>query len=73
MSAAPALPVGDPRLAEATLNLTHFARPPMILSAAAGARYFYDMLAELFEAAGISPIAIQSLSQIHSIDRKSVV
>jgi DNA-binding transcriptional LysR family regulator len=62
-----ALPVGDPRLAEATLNLTHFDRRPLIMYAAEGARYFYDMLAELFEAEGIVPIAIQSLSQIHSM------
>ncbi len=32
-----------------------------------GARYFHDMLAELFEAEGVAPIAIQSLSQIHSM------
>ena len=48
-----ALPVGDPRLAEATLNLTHFDRQPLIMYAAEGARYFHDMLAELFEAEGI--------------------
>ena len=35
--------------------------------AAEGARYFHDMLAELFEAEGVAPIAIQSLSQIHSM------
>jgi DNA-binding transcriptional LysR family regulator len=34
---------------------------------AEGSRYFHDMLGELFEAEGISPIAIQSLSQIHSM------
>jgi DNA-binding transcriptional LysR family regulator len=62
-----ALPVGDPRLTEATLNLTHFDRQPLIMYAPEGARYFHDMLAELFEAEGVSPIAIQSLSQIHSM------
>jgi DNA-binding transcriptional LysR family regulator len=62
-----ALPVGDPRLVEATLNLTHFDRRPLIMYSAEGARYFHDMMEELFEAEGISPIAIQSLSQIHSM------
>ncbi|HXB51844.1 MAG TPA: LysR substrate-binding domain-containing protein [Rhizomicrobium sp.] len=62
-----ALPVGDPRLVEAMLTLTHFDRRPLIMYSAEGARYFHDMLGELFEAEGISPIAIQSLSQIHSM------
>jgi DNA-binding transcriptional LysR family regulator len=62
-----ALPVGDPRLGEATLGLAHFDRRPLIMYAAEGARYFYDMLSELFEAEGVVPIVIQSLSQIHSM------
>src|SRR6201999_2827297 len=62
-----ALPVGDPRLAEATLTLKDFDRQPLIMYAAEGARYFYDMLTGLFEAAGATPIPIQSLSQIHSM------
>jgi len=62
-----ALPVGDPRLSEATLTLKHFDRQPLIMYAAEGASYFYDMLMGLFEAAGAAPIAIQSLSQIHSM------
>ena len=62
-----ALPVGDPRLSEATLTLKHFDRQPLIMYAADGARYFHDMLAGLFEAEGAAPITIQSLSQIHSM------
>ena len=62
-----ALPVGDQRLVEATLTLTDFDRRPLIMYSAEGSRYFHDMLGELFEAEGISPIAIQSLSQIHSM------
>ena len=62
-----ALPVGDPRLAEATLTLKDFDRQPLIMYAAEGARYFYDMLTGLFEAAGAAPIPIQALSQIHSM------
>ena len=62
-----ALPVGDPRLAEATLTLKHFDRQPLIMYAAEGARYFHDMLAGLFEAEGVAPVTIQSLAQIHSM------
>jgi DNA-binding transcriptional LysR family regulator len=62
-----ALPVGDPRLGQATLSLKDFDRQPLIMYAAEGARYFYDMLTGLFEAAGATPIPIQSLSQIHSM------
>ena len=58
-----ALPVGDPRLAEATLTLKHFHRQPLIMYAADGARYFHDMLAGLFEAEGVAPITIQSLAR----------
>jgi len=47
--------------------LKDFDRQPLIMYAAEGARYFYDMLTGLFEAAGATPIAIQSLSQIHSM------
>ena len=62
-----ALPVGDPRLGEATLTLKDFDRQPLIMYAAEGARYFHDMLTSLFEAEGAAPITIQSLSQIHSM------
>jgi DNA-binding transcriptional LysR family regulator len=62
-----ALPVGDARLGEATLTLKHFDRQPLIMYATDGARYFHDMLTSLFEAEGIAPIAIQSLSQVHSM------
>jgi DNA-binding transcriptional LysR family regulator len=62
-----ALPVGDSRLVEATLTLTDFDRRPLIMYSAEGSRYFHDMLDELFEAEGVAPIAIQSLSQIHSM------
>jgi DNA-binding transcriptional LysR family regulator len=32
-----------------------------------GARYFHDLLAGQFKAAGVMPVTVQSLSQIHSI------
>ena len=59
--------MGDPRLGEAMLTLRHFDGQPLIMYAADGARYFHDMLAGLFEAEGVAPVAIQSLSQIHSM------
>jgi DNA-binding transcriptional LysR family regulator len=62
-----ALPLGDPRLAEASLRLSDFDRQPLIMFAPEGARHFHDLLAKLFEQEGVAPIAIQSLSQIHSM------
>jgi len=52
----PTLPVGDPRLSEATLTLKHFDRQPLIMYAADGARYLHDMLASMFEATGVAPV-----------------
>jgi DNA-binding transcriptional LysR family regulator len=62
-----ALPVGDARLGQASLRLRDFDHQPLIMYAPEGARYFYDMLTALFEAEGIAPVSIQSLSQIHSM------
>lgn len=62
-----ALPFGDPRLAEASLTLKDFDRRPLIMYAPEGARYFRDMLAELFAHENVAPNGIQSLSQIHSM------
>jgi len=62
-----ALPLGDPRLAEVSLRLSDFDRQPLIMFAQEGARHFHDMLAKLFEQEGVAPVAIQSLSQIHSM------
>jgi DNA-binding transcriptional LysR family regulator len=62
-----ALPFGDARLAKAQLTLRDFDGAPLVMYAPEGARYFHDMLVGLFEAAGVTPVAIQSLSQIHSM------
>ncbi|HVW74367.1 MAG TPA: LysR family transcriptional regulator [Rhizomicrobium sp.] len=62
-----ALPVGDPRLAEASLRLADFDGQPLILFAQEGARHFHDLLEKLFTQEGITPVTIQSLSQIHSM------
>ncbi|HVV28686.1 MAG TPA: LysR substrate-binding domain-containing protein [Rhizomicrobium sp.] len=62
-----ALPYGDERLEQASLRLSDFDGRRLVMYAPEGARYFHDMLAGLFEAEGVSPIAVQSLSQIHSM------
>lgn len=62
-----ALPLGDPRLAEVSLRLSDFDRQPLIMFAQEGARHFHDMMAKLFAQEDVAPIAIQSLSQIHSM------
>jgi DNA-binding transcriptional LysR family regulator len=62
-----ALPSGDERLAKAALTLADFDKKPLIMYAPEGARYFHDMLTAQFEAAGVTPQAVQSLSQIHSM------
>ena len=62
-----ALPVGDPRLALASLTLADFDSRPLVMYAPEGARYFHDMLTGLFKAAQVAPVTVQSLSQIHSM------
>lgn len=62
-----ALPIGDPRLAEVSLKLSDFDGQPLILFSQDGSRHFHDLLQRLFEQEGISPVTIQSLTQIHSM------
>jgi DNA-binding transcriptional LysR family regulator len=60
-----ALPAGDFRLSEGVLTLKHFHRRPMIMYSPGGA--LHSFLTTLFNKEGIAPVAIQSLSQTHSI------
>ena len=62
-----ALPTGDERLSKASLTLADFDAKPFIMYAPEHAGYFHDMLVSQFEAAGITPHTVQSLSQIHSV------
>jgi len=62
-----ALPSGDPRLDKAVVSLSDFDALPMIMYAPEGAGYFHGMLSGLFDAAGVSPLQVQHMSQIHSI------
>lgn len=62
-----ALPTGDPRLAEARVELSAFDNRQMVMYAPEGAGYFHAMLTSMFDAAGVSPLYVQHMSQIHSI------
>lgn len=62
-----ALPAGDPRLDKTVVSLADFDALPMIMYAPEGAGYFHSMLSGLFDAAGVSPLQVQHMSQIHSM------
>jgi len=62
-----ALPTGDPRLASAAVELSAFDDRPMIMFAPEGAGYFHAMLTAMFDEAGVSPLYVQHMSQVHSI------
>jgi DNA-binding transcriptional LysR family regulator len=62
-----ALPAGDPRQAKAELDLADFDGQPLIMYARQGAGYFHQMLVQLFEGAGVSPLYVQHVTQIHSM------
>ena len=62
-----ALPKGDPRLEKTLLTLADFDRSPMIMYAPEGAWYFHHMLATMFDEADVQPLAVQHMSQIHSM------
>lgn len=62
-----AVPSGH-RLARArTIALADLAAEPFIMYAPYEARYFHDLLVELFSRAGLVPNHVQHLAQIHSI------
>ena len=62
-----ALPDGDARLDKDSLALADFDGLPFIMYATEGAQYFHAMLVSLFRAAGVVPVFVQHMSQIHSI------
>lgn len=62
-----ALPAGDPRQARAELELADFDDEPLIMYARQGAGYFHAMLVRLFDEAGVSPLYVQHVTQIHSM------
>jgi DNA-binding transcriptional LysR family regulator len=62
-----ALPAGDPRQAKAEVELADFDGQPLIMYARQGAGYFHDMLVRLFDEAGVAPLYVQHVTQIHSM------
>jgi DNA-binding transcriptional LysR family regulator len=62
-----ALQAGDPRLAKPVLTLEDFDGKDMIMYSPQGAGYFYDMLTTMFDEAGVRPVQVQHMSQIHSM------
>ena len=62
-----ALPAGDPRHAKAVLDLADFDDQPLIMYTRQGAGYFHQMLVRLFDTAGVAPLYLQHVTQIHSM------
>jgi len=62
-----ALPPGDPRQSRPAFELVDFDNEPLIMYARQGAGYFHDMLVRLFDDAGVSPLHVQHVTQIHSM------
>ena len=62
-----ALPTGDPRADSSSLQPADFDGLPLIMYARQGAGYFHDMLVRLFDGAGVAPLFVQHVTQIHSM------
>ncbi|WP_052119983.1 LysR family transcriptional regulator [Inquilinus limosus] len=62
-----AVPADHPLAAAPRLSLRDFAAAPFIMYAPHEARYFHDLVIELFARSGLLPDYVQHLSQIHSI------
>ena len=62
-----ALPADHPLARAPSLSLRDFAGEPFIMYAPYEARYFHDLVIELFARSGLLPDYVQHLSQIHSI------
>jgi DNA-binding transcriptional LysR family regulator len=62
-----ALPARHPLADAPRLTLGDLDRQPLVMYSPYEARYFYDLLAAIFGAAGVAPQYVQHISQIHSI------
>lgn len=62
-----AVPEAHPLAAKDTLTLDDFIEVPLIMYDPYQARYFHDLVAELFSGAGFLPRPVQHLTQVHSI------
>lgn len=62
-----ALPSGDARQAKSVLEPADLDDLPLIMYSRQGAGYFHDMLVRLFDEAGVAPLYVQHVTQIHSM------
>ncbi|MCV9939504.1 LysR substrate-binding domain-containing protein [Boseaceae bacterium BT-24-1] len=62
-----AVPVGHALARAESVSLPDLAGEPFIMYAPYEARYFHDLLVELFSRAGLVPNYVQHLAQIHSM------
>lgn len=62
-----AVPAGHPLARAEAISLEDLAAEPFITYAPYEARYFHDLVVELFTRAGLVPDYVQHLAQIHSI------
>jgi DNA-binding transcriptional LysR family regulator len=62
-----ALPANHPLAAQTVLSLQDFHDQPFVMYAPYEARYFHNLLADIFARAGIRPRFVQHLTQIHTI------
>ncbi len=62
-----ALPSAHPLAEAAAVAISDLDRQPVIAYSPYEARYFYDLLAGIFATAGVTPVHVQHISQIHSI------
>lgn len=62
-----AVPAGHPLATDEAIQLEDLAAEPFIAYAPYEARYFHDLVVELFTRAGLMPDYVQHLAQIHSI------
>ena len=62
-----ALPESHPLAAAERVTLAEVAAEPFIMYAPFEARYFHDLLVELFSGAGVAPSYVQHRAQVHSL------
>lgn len=62
-----ALPAGHPLTAEDELDLAAFHQADVVGYSPFEARYFYDLLAVTFHAAGVHPTYVQHADQVHTV------
>lgn len=62
-----ALPEGDSRQERSSLEPIDFDGQSLVMYSQRGAGYFHQLLSGLFERAGVAPLYVQYVTQIHSV------